>query len=74
MRDDFSDRLLSVTLLLLGSALAGYAFASAMRKGLRASRAEAARRRFRVVRGSLSDEHERPMHLRREAERHRGDD
>ena len=78
MRDDFSDRLLSVTLLLLGSALAGYAFAFGMRKGFRARRALEARRRFKVVRGSFGDDALRqgPSHLFPDArgEGFRGDD
>lgn len=65
MREDFPDRLLSVTLLLLGSALAGYAFAIGLRKGHRARRAVEARRRFRVIRGSMNDDalSEGPSHL-----------
>ena len=55
MRDEY-DRYVSVALLLLGSALAGFAFAFTARKAVRELRAELARRRFRVVRGSLGDD------------------
>jgi len=74
MRDDLSDRLLSVTLLLLGSALAGFAFSFGLRRGFRERRALAARRRFTVVRGSFGDEPERPSHLLRNEHEHFVDD
>ena len=45
----------SVAIMLAASALAGFAFAFVARKTLRDLRAELARQRFRVVRGSLRD-------------------
>ena len=55
MSDDDARRL-SLALMLLVSTAAGYAFAVALRKARRIFRAEMARRRFTVVRGSLSDD------------------